>query len=337
MAGLAALELAGDRPVAARSLSHFLSEWAGANADRCALAGAVSCIAEAAVPIALRLAMARLPGDPAAPVAHNESGDVQKALDLAAHTHILDALRRAPVARLVSEEARDPIVLNGSASLDVAIDPIDGSGSIGIGMPLGLLFAVFPKGESLLRSGRDIVAAGYVSFGHSVDLGFSVGEGVVLATLDPRDGSFKIAGRAAAIPERTGTIAYNASNYRHFPAGLRRYIDDCLAGRSGPRGRDVNMRWIAAAVGDLHRILLKGGVFIYPADARPGYEKGHLRLLYEAFPIAFLIEQAGGAATDGGGPVLERTPAEIHEKTPLIFGSAAEVATLQSYLNSQGD
>ncbi len=337
MAGLAALELAGDHPVKAPSLSQFLSEWAGADDGRCALTGVISSIAEAAVPLALRLALARLPGDPAAPLAENESGDVQKALDLAAHTHILDALDRARVARLVSEEARDPIVLNGSGLLDVAIDPIDGSGSIGTGAPLGLLFAVFPKGETFLRPGREIVAAGYVSFGHSVDLGFSVGDGVMLATLDPRDGSFKMAGRAAVIPERTSTIAYNASNHRHFPAGLRRYIDDCLAGRKGSRGQDFNMRWIAAAVGDLHRILLKGGVFLYPADARPGYEKGHLRLLYEAFPIAFLMEQAGGAATDGDGPILDRTPAEIHEKTPLVFGSAAEVVTLQSYLDSQGD
>ncbi|MDZ5699648.1 class 1 fructose-bisphosphatase [Chelativorans sp. M5D2P16] len=334
MAHAAALELAGDRPVSAPPLSRFLSEWAGADDCRRALAGLVSTIAEAAMPLALRLAMARLPGDPAVPVAKNESGDVQKALDLAAHEHILDALRKAPVARVVSEEAGEPIVLDEAGLLDVAIDPIDGSGSIGTGAPLGLFFAVFPKGESFLRPGRDILAAGYVSFGHSVDLGFSLGEGVFLATLDPRDGLFRVAGRAPALPEKTRTIAFNASNHRHFPPGLRRYIDDCLAGREGSRGEDVNMRWIAAAVGDLHRILLNGGLFLYPADARPGYEKGHLRLLYEAFPIAFLIEQAGGAATDGCGPVLARTPADIHEKTALVFGSAAEVATVQNYLNA---
>ncbi|MCT9000440.1 class 1 fructose-bisphosphatase [Chelativorans intermedius] len=334
MARAAALELAGDRSVSAPSLSRFLSEWAGADGGRCALAGLVSTIAEAAVPLALRLALARLPGDPAAPVAKNDSGDIQKALDLGAHTYILDALRKASVARVVSEEAGAPILLNEAGLLDVAIDPIDGSGSIGTGAPLGLLFAVFPKGESFLRSGRDTLAAGYVAFGHSVDLGFSMGDGVFLATLDPRDGQFRVAGRAPALPEKTRTIAFNASNYRHFPPGLRRYIDDCLAGRQGLRGADVNMRWIAAAVGDLHRILLRGGVFLYPADHRPGYEKGHLRLLYEAFPIAFLIEQAGGAATDGYGPILARTPADIHEKTALVFGSAAEVATVQSYLNA---
>lgn len=327
-----ALKLPNDRAVAAPALAEHLSDWAGAGSERRALADLVATIAEAAIPLARRLALARLPGDPAAAAGTNDSGDRQKALDLAAHDHMLAALEAAPVARIVSEEAGQEIALSGDGLFDVAIDPIDGSGSIGIGAPLGLLFAVFPKGQNFQRSGRDVIAAGYLSFGHSTDLGFSLGEGVTLATLDPPSGTFHVVVPRAGVPRETDDIAFNACNRRHFAPPLGRYIDDCLAGADGPRGRNTNMRWLGAAVADLHRILLQGGLFLYPGDGRNGYENGHLRLLYEAFPIAFLMQQAGGAASDGSGPILERTPATIHQKTPLFFGSAAEVARLESYL-----
>ncbi|MCE0505842.1 fructose-bisphosphatase class I [Roseivivax sp. GX 12232] len=296
------------------------------------LAEIVQAIAEAARPIALRLALAGLPGDPAAKTGQNASGDSQKALDLAAHDHMIAALARTSVVRVVSEEAEAPITLNEAGEWDVVIDPIDGSGSIGIGAPLGLLFGIFPKGESVLRPGREMAAAGYVSFGHSTDLGVSLGAGVSLATLDPRDGVFRLTRSRAEVPPTTKMLAYNASNERHLAPGLRAYLDEARAGVTGPRGGDTNMRWIAAAVGDLHRILIQGGVFLYPADARPGYERGHLRLLYEAFPIAFLMEQAGGAASDGAGPILDRSPAEIHDKTPLFFGARDELARLHAHL-----
>ncbi|QQA41431.1 class 1 fructose-bisphosphatase [Pelagovum pacificum] len=291
----------------------------------------VRAIAAAAIPIAQRLALAALPGDPAAPVGRNETGDTVKALDQAAHELMIDALSHAPIAQVVSEEAAEPIRLSDAGTWDVVIDPIDGSGSIGIGAPLGLLFGIFPAAPHVLRQGREMVAAGYVSFGHSTDIGLSFGDGVRLATLDPRDGTFRLRAEPALIKPTTKMIAWNASNHRHFAPGLRRYFDEALAGADGPRGENTNMRWIAAAVGDLHRILLKGGVFLYPDDARPGYDKGHLRLLYEAFPIAFLIEQAGGRASDGHGDILDRSPAEIHEKTPLIFGASREVATIERH------
>lgn len=323
------LFLPGDDPAAqAPTLDHWLSDQ---TADP-ALCDIIRTIAAASVPLGQRLALAALPGDPAAIVGTNDSGDRQKALDLAAHDHMLAALRACAIATLVSEEAVEPIPMTDGAPYDLAIDPIDGSGSIGIGAPLGLLFAIFPAAEDQRRSGRDVIAAGYVSFGHSTDMGLSLGQGVTILTLDPRDTSWRVAQEGVRVPQTTKFVAFNASNMRNMSDGLQTYLKHTQQGADGPRGGNTNMRWIAAAVGDLHRILMQGGVFLYPADTRPGYAQGHLRLLYEAFPVAFLMAQAGGAASDGAGPILDRTPDDIHAKTPLIFGSTAEVARIETYL-----
>ncbi|MDE3240138.1 MAG: class 1 fructose-bisphosphatase [Paracoccaceae bacterium] len=300
-----------------------------------AVAAIVAAIAGATPPLADRLAAGLLPGDPKAIVGKNDSGDAQKALDVGAHEHMVSALGRAGVRLVLSEEAEEVICLDPDGAYDVAIDPIDGSGSIGIGAPLGLLFSVLPAApEGFLRSGRAIVAAGYASFGHSTDFGFSLGNGVTIATFDRDLGGFRISHEQVQLSAQAETIAYNASNERHWPDGLKSYALDLRAGRDGPRGRDFNMRWLAAAVGELHRILLVGGFFMYPADRRKGYESGRLRLIYEAGPIAFLIEQAGGAATDGQSPILDRTPSALHEHSPLIFGAAEEVEIVGRYLSA---
>ena len=296
-------------------------------------AAIVLAIAGAVPPLAARLAEGRIYGDPTAIVGMNDSGDRQKALDVGAHDHMIAALRAAGVRQVLSEEAEAVITLNPGAAFDVAIDPIDGSGSIGIGAPLGLLFTVLPAApEGFIRTGRAVVAAGYASFGHSCDFGFSIGEGTHIATLDPSQGSFRLTHENLRLPENAKTIAFNASNERHWHPGLQAWARDLRAGKDGPRGRDFNMRWLAAAVGELHRILLQGGCFLYPSDRRKGYENGRLRTLYEAAPIAFLIEQAGGAATDGLTPILNRLPQSLHENTPLVFGAKDEVATISRYL-----
>ncbi|MEM8959625.1 MAG: class 1 fructose-bisphosphatase [Pseudomonadota bacterium] len=324
--------LPGDEAGSARPLSAELADWAGEADARRALAALVLRIADASVPLAQRLALGRLPGDPAEVSGTNRSGDRQKALDLGAHDHYIRALAGLSVAQLLSEEAEEIALLDPGGSFDIAIDPIDGSGSIGIGVPLGMLFCIFPADSGFARTGREMIAAGYVSFGHTVDFGFSVGDGVAVATLDPRDGKFHVDSSGVTISTNTSTIAFNASNSRRWPPGLRRYIDGVIAGAEGPRGRDFNMRWIAAAVGDLHRILRKGGVFLYPADSRPGYEQGFLRLAYEAFPIAYLVEQAGGAASDGATPILDLTLANPHARVPLFFGSRGEMAVLHNHI-----
>lgn len=327
----ARLTLETDGEIRGTPLAAYMAETCGTDPQRRALAVLIEGIAAASVPLARRLAAGKLPGDPTAIVGTNESGDRQKALDMGAHHHLVAAMRGLSVASVLSEEAEAVIPLDPDGLFDVAMDPIDGSGSIGIGAPLGALFCVFPAGGGFLRRGREAIAAIYVSFGHSVDLGFSTGDGVALATLDPETGVYHIDTTRVSLPDRADTIAFNASNLRHWPDGLRHYVDDLMAGADGPRARDFNMRWLAAAVGDLHRILRRGGMFMYPADARPGYADGYLRLAYEAFPIAFLIEQAGGAATDGATPILDLAPAHPHARVPLFFGAQNEIATLHGY------
>lgn len=295
----------------------------------------VSALSGAVPALGARLAAGLLPGDPAAVVGVNDSGDRQKALDVGAHDHMIAALRGCGVRQVLSEEAEAVVLLDPAGAYDVAIDPIDGSGSIGIGAPLGMLFSILPAApEGFLRPGRAIVAAGYASFGHSLDFGFSLGDGVHVATYDAELGDFRLVHRGLVLAPQAKTIAYNASNERHWPEGLQAWARDLRAGKDGPRGRDFNMRWLAAAVGELHRILLQGGVFLYPADRRKGYENGRLRLVYEAGPIAFLIEQAGGQATDGCTPILDLLPAAPHAHTALIFGAADEVATIGRYLSA---
>jgi fructose-1,6-bisphosphatase I len=328
----APLTLPQDTKISAPTLAHYLAQSAGEDDTRKALAALLVALAEGSIPLAARLAQGHLTGDPTAVVGTNESGDRQKALDMAAHDHFVTLLRGFSVARILSEEAEEIIHLNPEGRFDIAMDPIDGSGSIGIGAPLGALFAIFPAADSFLRSGREMIAAAYVSFGHSVDFGFSIGDGVSIATLDPVTASFHVDTTTVRLRENTSTIAFNASNRKLWSAGLQSYILDILDGADGPRGRDFNMRWIAAAVGDLHRILRRGGLFMYPADTRSGYQDGFLRLAYEAFPIAYLMEQAGGAATDGQRAILDLIPAHPHSRVPLVFGCRAEVATLGDYL-----
>lgn len=328
----APLILPQDTALSAPTLVQHLAQAGGEDETRSALAALMAALAEGSIPLAGRLAQGHLTGDPTTVVGINDSGDKQKALDIAAHDHFVDLLRGCSVARVLSEEAEDVIELDSAGLFDVAMDPIDGSGSIGIGAPLGALFAIFPSGDSFQRSGRDMIAAAYVSFGHSVDFGFSTGAGVSIATLDPVTATFHVDTPDVRLRAETSTIAFNASNRKLWSPGLQSYILDILDGAAGPRGRDFNMRWIAAAVGDLHRILRRGGLFMYPADTRPGYQDGFLRLAYEAFPIAYLVEQAGGAATDGERAILDLVLDHPHDRVPLVFGSRTEVATLGDYL-----
>lgn len=319
------LKLPNDGPATGRLLSQVLSGDGPA--------AIVRAIAEAQLPLMERLAAGRLHGDPTEIVGVNDSGDRQKALDVGAHHHMIAVLRAAGVRQVLSEEAEAVIDLNPGGAWDVAMDPIDGSGSIGIGAPLGMLFSILPAApEGFLRTGESVVAAGYASFGHSMDFGWSLGDGTHIAGWDAEAGEFRMMRENVTLRPDASTIAYNASNERHWAPGLQRWAADLRAGRDGPRGRDVNMRWLAAAVGELHRILLQGGAFLYPADRRPGYEQGKLRLAYEAMPIAFLVEQAGGLASDGTQPIRYRKPLAVHDMTPLIFGAKDEVETILGYL-----
>ncbi|MCV3737786.1 class 1 fructose-bisphosphatase [Rhizobium sp. TRM96647] len=267
------------------------------------------------------------------------SGDIPKELDLLADALFIDAMRQAPVCVYASEELEDAALLDPAAPLAVAIDPLDGSSNIDINAPIGTIFSILPKagdpvGErsaSFFQGGDAQLAAGFFIYGPQLALVLSVGSGTHVFVFSPAGGVFAQVHEGLAIPARTQEFAINAANYRHWDEAVRLYVDDCLKGTEGPREREFNMRWVAAVAADAYRILVRGGVYLYPGDGRRGYAEGRLRLVYEASPIAFLIEQAGGAATDTINRILELTPRSLHQRVPLVFGSAREVARIGRY------
>jgi fructose-1,6-bisphosphatase I len=218
-------------------------------------------------------------------------------------------------------------------------DPLDGSSNIDVNVSIGTIFSVLRKvghhhgvGEDdFLQPGRFQAAAGYCVYGPQTQLVLTVGNGVAVFTLDREMGSWVLTEEKLRIPEDTKEFAVNMSNLRHWAPPVRRYIDECLAGSTGPRGKDFNMRWVASMVADVHRILCRGGVFLYPWDAREPDKPGKLRLMYEANPMAFLVEQAGGAATNGRQRIMDLMPSKLHERVSVILGSKNEVERATAY------
>lgn len=265
----------------------------------------------------------------------NSDGDTQKALDLIADDAFRAALAGSDVRFYASEEQEEILELNPGGRLALAIDPLDGSSNIAVNVSIGTIFAVHAAEEdaeaSFLRPGRALLAAGYVIYGPQCCLVASFGDGVVKRILDPVLGRFVPGPRPGPLAPSSREFAINTSNYRHWPRPVRAFIDDCVAGAEGPRAENFNMRWIASLVAETHRIITRGGVFLYPGDDRKGYERGRLRTLYECAPIAFLIEQLGGRATDGLDPILDQVPARLHERTPFVFGCAENVARVSAY------
>jgi fructose-1,6-bisphosphatase I len=264
----------------------------------------------------------------------NVQDEEQKKLDVITNDMLRGALAACgPVFGVASEELDtvEPTGRTGENGYLVLFDPLDGSSNIDINAPVGTIFSVLPapSGEineaAFLQPGRDQVAAGYALYGAQSMLVLTTGEGVTAFTLD-RDGQWLRTGEALIIPADTREFAINMSNQRHWAEPVRRYIDGCLQGKDGPRGKDFNMRWVAAMVADVHRILMRGGVFLYPWDAREPNRAGKLRLMYEGNPMALLVEQAGGkATTDGRQAILDVQPAELHQRIAVALGSANEI------------
>ncbi|MDX8532990.1 class 1 fructose-bisphosphatase [Mesorhizobium sp. VK25A] len=269
----------------------------------------------------------------------NAGGDVQKDLDVFADEIFLDAMRRAPVALYASEELEQPVLLDRQAPLAVAIDPLDGSSNIDTNVSVGTIFSLLPAtgapdadpAAPFLQAGANMLGAGFFIYGPQLALVLSLGSGTHVFVHSTRLGTFVQAYESRIIPERTQEFAINAANYRHWDEAVRLYVDDCLEGSEGPREKDFNMRWIASLVAECYRVLMRGGVFLYPGDQRRGYSQGRLRLVYEANPIAYLVEQAAGAATDAITRILEIEPESLHQRVPVVFGSAREVARIARY------
>ena len=235
--------------------------------------------------------------------------------------------------------ANFPEKLKADREYLLLFDPLDGSSNIDVNVSIGTIFSVLRMPEDdrgvdegdFLQNGAQQVAAGYCVYGPQTTLVLTVGDGVAMFTLDREQGSFVLTQENVRIPADTQEFAINMSNMRHWDEPVRRYIDECLQGRDGPRNKDFNMRWIASMVADVHRIMTRGGIFMYPWDKREPNKPGKLRLMYEANPMAWLVEQAGGAATNGRQRILDIQPTQLHERVSVILGSKNEVERVTSY------
>ncbi|TXH02847.1 MAG: class 1 fructose-bisphosphatase [Nevskiaceae bacterium] len=273
----------------------------------------------------------------------NIQGEAQKKLDVLSNEILLEANEwGGHVAALASEEMDHPHPIPHGypkGGYLLVFDPLDGSSNIDVNISVGTIFSVLkvpegvtePDESAFLQPGVKQVAAGYTVYGPSTMLVLTVGDGVNVFTLDRELGSFVLTQRGVKIPEDTKEYSINASNERFWEPPVQRYIGELKAGKEGPRGKDFNMRWVASMVADVHRIITRGGVFMYPLDSKTKDKGGKLRLLYEANPMSFIVEQAGGAATTGRERILDIQPAKLHQRVPVILGSKNEVERVTAY------
>ena len=271
----------------------------------------------------------------------NVQGEVQQKLDVIANDLLVAGVQSCQsLAGIASEEIEDPLpVGKGLGDYLLLFDPLDGSSNIDVNVSIGTIFSILKKPNpntplttaDFLQAGRTQVAAGYVVYGPQTTLAISLGEGVDVFTLDAVSGEFLLIKQGVRISESTREFAINMSNMRHWAAPVKRYVDECLAGSGGVRQKDFNMRWIASMVADVHRVLSRGGVFMYPWDQRDPKKPGKLRLMYEANPMGFLVEQAGGAVINGVDTILDLQPQALHERVSVILGSKEEVNLLRQY------
>ena len=273
----------------------------------------------------------------------NVQGEIQKKLDIIANEVLIEANEwGGHLAGMASEEMDGIYVVPNrypKGEYLLLFDPLDGSSNIDVNVSIGTIFSVLKMPEDdrgvdegdFLQKGSQQVAAGYCVYGPQTTLVLTVGDGVAMFTLDREQGSFVLTQENVRIPEDTKEFAINMSNMRHWDAPVKRYIDECLQGKDGVRGKDFNMRWIAAMVADVHRILCRGGIFMYPWDKREPEKPGKLRLMYEANPMAWIVEQAGGAATNCKERILDIQPGKLHERVSVALGSKNEVERVTRY------
>jgi len=277
----------------------------------------------------------------------NVQGEVQKKMDVISNEYFTQMTEwGGHLAGMASEELEEPYQIPETLQRGkymLVFDPLDGSSNIDVNVTVGSIFSVLRAPQDVIDSGRDVVeadflqsgtqqlAAGYALYGPTTMLVLTVGNGVAGFTLDPNLGQFMLTHPDIQIPVDTHEFAINASNARFWEAPVKRYVDECLAGKPGPRAKDFNMRWIASMVAEAHRILMRGGVFLYPRDTKDTSKPGRLRLLYEANPVGMIMEQAGGRASTGEVPMLGVQPTSLHQRIGLVFGSKNEVERIERY------
>ncbi|MDN3379673.1 MULTISPECIES: class 1 fructose-bisphosphatase [unclassified Pseudoalteromonas] len=290
--------------------------------------------------ISFRVGQGALSGVLGSTLDENIQGETQKKLDVLTNQLLKDILLESGYVKAIASEEEDYTVAgNPDADYIVAFDPLDGSSNTDINSLVGTIFSIMkaPEGSDpadqriFMQPGKNQVAAGYVLYGPSTVLALTTGKGTRFFTLDKTHGTFLLTEDFAKVPEDTNEYAINASNQRHWQPAMQNYINDLIAGDTGPRARNFNMRWIAAMVGDVHRVLCRGGIFTYPTDTKDPNKPNKLRLLYEANPMAMLIEQAGGIASTGTERIMDIQPDAIHQRVAVILGSKNEVETCLGY------
>ena len=330
------------------TLSRFLAAQAQSHGDALGeLSAIVLGVATACRQIgeAVRFGALGRAGEPAP--TFNSQGERQASLDILANGFFLRASETSGcVAAIVSEEMEAPFAVGPDgrkAKYLLVFDPLDGSSNIDVNVSIGSIFSILraeAKGnvdltEAFLQPGYRQFCAGYAIYGPATMLVLTLGAGVFGFTLEPQLGMFFLTHPSLRIPSSASEFAINVSNCRFWESPVKRYIDECLAGKVGPRGKDFNMRWIASLVAEVHRILMRGGVFLYPRDRKDPAKPGRLRLLYEANPVSFIVEQAGGRSVSGSDRILDIMPSELHQRIGLIFGAAEEVDRIAAYHREQ--
>lgn len=323
--------------MSARStLNQFLLSRVGDDTSRRDLCSTITSIAEAGINLAKLISRHSLAKYDEAAGAQNPDGDTQKPLNIVANNVFEEALYNAPVAYLASAEKSEAIPLNPKGTLAVAINPLDSSTNIESNMSIGTIFSILRFDSDQVfegNIGERQVAAGFLVYGPQTSLVLTCGKGTHTFTLEHVGSEFLLVNENIRIPTAQRELAINTLNYRFWDSAIRYFIDDCISGEDGPLGVNYRMRWNASLVAEAYRILVWGGVFLYPGDSRTGFEKGRFRLLYDALPLAFIVEQAGGAASDGNQIILDIEVTSLHERIPLIFGSRDKVAEVMDYIS----
>lgn len=308
-----------------------LADWLAAQSVDPSLASAVESMAAACAEIAAILRMAPLAGQTGLAGHTNVQGEAQKALDVISNDIVLNHIRANPqISILISEEMDEAVHMQNQGRYIIATDPLDGSSNLDVNVTVGTIFSILDAKGGLLQPGEAQLAAGYAAYGPATSLVLTFGRDVSVFTLAD-SGVFMLSHDKASVPASSSEYAINTARERFWDAATRGYVAENVAGEAGPAGKRYNMRWVGSMVADIHRILMRGGIFLYPLDSETTAKGGRLRLLYEANPMAMLIEAAGGKSTTGRERILDLVPGDIHQRVPVILGSAEEVRRVEAW------
>lgn len=325
------------------TLSEMLANEVKTNGLDEKLAKLIETVAACGVEISSEVACGALLGVLGMAGSENVQGEEQKKLDVISNEIVTKAVLDSGVVAACASEEMNHCVACGCEERRpylICYDPLDGSSNIDINVSIGTIFSILPNphadatapcDEDFLQPGDRQLAAGYIMYGPQTQMVLTLGRGVVMFTLDPRTNTYILTNDNVQVSEQAKEFAINCSNMRHWEEPVRRYIDELLAGKTSVRGKDYNMRWVAAMVAEVHRILCRGGIFMYPKDNRDPSKPGKLRLMYEANPMSWLMEQAGGRATNGHERILSIQPEKLHQRVAVFLGAKEEVERVTSY------